>query len=650
MDEKATAPMVKSAWVWSGGNYADSDALARMTENLNPMEVAQAALDAGIPNEYYLGNIPSKWTMTGDNAAAYSRFLDSIGKLKAMDGNTMTVGNHPVRGQLSVPVVRSGKAVGNLAEQEAAMLTRIAEIDGLLTDSDTVRGWKDFDKSVDHTVFGQDAGGHLVHPNYNPDNYVNPLELEARAQAAGLVAEGKLGKGDVQSWVAENVASKRQALIAERGRLNAAEEALRTGPMRKFVKPVYDEMTNVDAGGDVLTRTRMQAAGVPLGKADGSAAAVGHGLAGAWGDWVHDHNPWGNWVLDRVPGAGWLAGKLGAGDKGSDLVRLGPRLLSFPVTSSLESVDGIRQGDRASAVNRALEGRTYGNSGATAKVLNDMRSNDGRLGTGDQGNNWWSTSWVPGVGNIALNSYFGAGMAKMFGLGGAKAVAGAAKAPVAKSVAGKIVSSPSVQSFALGSGLQLYDGFSTAAKNHGNAVSTEMVGGVLPKNTAMPEKKTSNGNGVSLSNAGAALAAKGSEANDAELVDANISLGTGKSYVPGSKGVSGVGKTLVEAAESQPAPQGGGSSLLSRWWGSVKENPWPWLAGAGALAGGGMLLAHYLSGKRRERERKKPVKAPSVRGYSVPDYRGVSPVQAPRIQGGWSGDDPFDFYTGDFYY
>lgn len=650
MNEKATAPMVKSAWPWSGGSYADSDALARMTENLNPMEVAQAALDSGIPTEYYLGNIPSQWAMTGENASAYSRFLDSIGKLKAMDGNSMHVGNHPVRGSLDVPVVRSGKAVGNLAEQEAAMLTRIAEIDGLLTDRDTVRQWKDFDTATDHTVYGQDAGGHLVHPNYNADNYVNPLELDARAAAAQMVAQGKLAEGDAAAWVEKAVAGRRQELLAERGRLNAAEEALRNGPMRKFVKPIYDELTHVDAGGDVLTRTRMQAAGVPLGKADGSAAAVGTGLASKWGDFVHDHNPWGNWLLDNIPGTGWLAGKLGAGSKGSDLVRIGPQLLMSPVNSSLQSVDDIRQGDRASAVNRALEGTTYTNKGTTARVINDMRSNNGEAGTGDQGSSWWSTSWIPGIGNIGLNAYFGG---KLFGMtGGARtAVAGAAEAPVAKTMLGRFVKSPSVQNTALVSGLQLYDGYTNAARHGDDVVKTKVPksgeGGAPTK--TVPEARPVQGNGVTLTNAGEAMAARGKDAFDAEVASAVGAYRNGKEYVPGEKGVSGVNREAVESYEKS-LPEGGGGSVLSRWWNRVKGTPWPWVAGGAAALGGGMLLGKYLSNRRKERERKKPVRAPQVRSYPVPGYSGFNPVQAPQLRGGWSGDDPFDFYTGDFYY
>lgn len=108
-------------------------------------------------------------------------------------------------------------------------------------------------------------------------------------------------------------------------------------------------------------------------------------------------------------------------------------------------------------------------------------------------------------------------------------------------------------------------------------------------------------------------------------------------------------KPSNEPKAKAPAKNSGGSE----WY----KNPWVWAAGGTALLGGGLLLNSWMDKRRRRAEKVKAKPAPQQSKAVAPkvmprqqmlpyDYRQEQPIDL----GYAVGDDPFDMYTGDYYY
>lgn len=688
--------------------------LASITKDMDPFVVARIAREAGIPYSWLAGQRVGFNTPSPAQVGKFVEMLERdssprlAGDTDILDVTSLDTNAKPVssryrdaKGRIPgakvpsrtvVPLYRDSKGqVLHVGGQLDSMFSRLAEIDGTLATAE----------KLEHMKGGYSGG--VVNMNdvapvaygFDTREYVNPIEAAARiaAMEAGVAPEM------LDKVVAKVVENRTSELQEERRILNRGIDVIKASNPEAY-KAVSEKWNAPHAGGTLYDHMVARHAGADPGKLQGS-------FAGAWQNAV-DRSEKGirrflkpltdSKVLRYTAPGTYLAAKAAPHVPGTALAAVSPFTESFDAAQAA----GLRQTVNAAAGNR------HGNSGNDAAAFTNL------LLTGKTGENFFSsspaaaaspkalagllemygTTYTPGVLGGILNA---GGKATAWGAGKIYKPAGdlirtsgrAAKGAFldANAAGGKIIGEAMASGASKLMGANAASSAYRAARQTANIVGKANPFSWAPKSTAgragfglammAPAVVAESGNNskslkeeaVRQADAAASADASGKPVSSTgtaarlqniknQLEDTERRLGLQEGTVSGKGTFTNFTKPVLESAQqsydervAQQARNQGGKPA------SLLGNPFVWLAGGGALLGGGLLLKAYLD-KRTRKARKedgkpnpvhKKVVAPKVvRSQPLPSY-GYTQEQ-PLDIGYNEGDDPFDMYTGDYYY
>lgn len=593
--------------------FVDSDGLRGLLANLNPYEVAAAAERAHLPAAYLAGggNVPSKWTMTSSNAGAYAKFLHEVGKLKGIDGN---VSSHVLKDTgrnmtVDLPISRENGKVQSIDAIYDDLEARQARLEGLLYTKERIADMAKFNADLaDSSLMTRGGDFGPVSRNMDMKTYVSPLDREA----ADYVAEAGLKGAEAAKAEAAVSAELRRQVQEELNTVFKQKSAIRR-QFPNMVKPVEEKWHALEYGGTLADRTSYLAAGAVNGDSSGYARKF----------------------LDNIKykaGKGMYKGlkAIGAPDFVANIPGNAANIAAdWTVGMGIDAVDDAANVKTQLRNNRATGGGAFSND-ERARIANiNMVGRDG------------SNIWQNGLG-AAVTGTISLVPGAAFGKAGLKGGAKLLRIPLKDKVLTKPLL-PAAKTFKGKVGRFMLENTPIAAPGVADMIATQ---GYTDEDVAKAE-------GVERK------WMEGKEVTPQErLLYDNVAGAVRK-----SEQQSRQKQPAQQPAQQQPKPSaapkpatGGGKP----WY----KNPWVWLAGAGTLLGGGMLAKEWMDSRRRRREeydyaarmaavdamRRNRAAAMQARRSAPPmvpyDYRQEQPITV----GGWSGDDPFDFYTGDYYY
>ena len=584
--------------------FVDSGGLKGLLADLDPYEVAAAAERAHLPATYLADteNVPSKWMMSSSNAKAYSKFLSDIGKLKRIGGNVTSHTLKDADGSVTVDIPRENGRVQSINSIYDDLESREAELNGLLYTKERVADDAKFNAGLaDSSIITRGGDFGSVSRNMDMKTYVSPLDREA-----AYIVEGAGLKGDAAAKALPAVKEDlRRQVRSELASVREQKAAIgRRFP--NMVKSVQEKWHAPNAGGTLAARTSALAAGAVNGDSGGYATKFLKNLEMKAGHKAYKG-------MKAMGAPDWAANIPG---------NVTSALSTLTVGMPVEAIDDAMAAKTHIRNNKATGGGWFAND-ARARIANLNM-------TGKDGSNIWQNG-----GNAVTKGVLGLLPGTALGKGAVKGGAKLLHIPLKDKV--------------------LVRSLMPVAKTWKGKVGTTLAANV-PFFTPM---------------AADMIATHGyTDADVAKAEGVERKLLEGKEVTPQEKlllnNVAGaVRKSEQQSRQQQPAqqqqpapkPAAGGSKS---WY----KNPWVWLAGAGTLLGGGMLIKNWMDSRRRRREeeeysarmaavdamRRNRAAAIQVRRAAPPmvpyDYRQEQPITV----GGWSGDDPFDFYTGDYYY